>query len=168
MSLKAGSFARMASVGLRLVCLLAALPMAFEGTFAADNVKVLRVGRLIDGNGGQPLLDAVIVINGKRIRTVGRSADVKIPDGAEIVDFSQKTVIPGLVDTHAHYREWHSELYVANGVTTAFDVGDNPLIWSFAQKEGIDKGKIVGPRLLLCGRINGAGGEDSGEGGSRG
>jgi imidazolonepropionase-like amidohydrolase len=135
---------------------------------AAEKTTVLRVGVLIDGSGGEPVKDAVIVIEGKRIQAVGKSGQVAVPPGAEVIQFHEKTVIPGLVDTHAHYREWQGELYVNNGVTTAFDVGDNPLAWSFAQKEGIEKGKIVGPRLLLSGRMNGAGGEDSGEGGSRG
>lgn len=135
---------------------------------AAEKTAVLRVGLLIDGGGGEPVKDAVIVIEGKRIQAVGKSGQVAVPPGAEIIQFPDKVIIPGLVDSHAHYREWQGELYVNNGVTTAFDVGDNPLAWSFAQKEGIEKGKIVGPRLLLSGRINGAGGEDSGEGGSRG
>jgi imidazolonepropionase-like amidohydrolase len=135
---------------------------------AADKVTVLRVGLLIDGSGGEAIKDAVIVIEGKRVQAVGRSGEVTVPAGAEIIQFADKTVIPGLVDSHAHYREWEGELYIANGVTTAFDVGDNPLVWSFAQKDGIEKGKITGPRLLLSGRMNGIGGEDSGEGGSRG
>lgn len=150
--------------------LLAAMPSLIWPTtsLAADRPIALRTGFLIDGSGSEPIKDALIVIEGKRIRAVGRSSDVTLPPDAEIIDFRDKVIIPGLVDSHAHYREWQGELYVANGVTTAFDIGDNPLAWSFAQKEGIEKGKIVGPRLLLGGRINGFGGEDTGEGGSRG
>lgn len=133
-----------------------------------QGATVLQVGLLIDGNGGEPIKDAVIVIDGKRIQAVGKSGEVTVPAGADVIQLKDKTIIPGLIDTHAHYREWHGELYVANGVTTAYDVGDNPLVWSMAQRDGIAKGKIVGPRLLLGGRLNGPGEEDAGEGGSRG
>lgn len=164
----AGAFHRRSAKAVALVLALLSLACATQATSAAERPKVLRVGLLIDGSGGEPIKDAVIVIEGKRIQAVGKSGEVKLPSGAETIQLGNKTVIPGLVDSHAHYREWQSELYVVNGVTTAFDVGDNPLVWSFAQKEGIEKGKIIGPRLLLSGRMNGAGGEDSGEGGSRG
>ncbi len=149
-----------------LVALTVVLGLAWPGQGRA--ATVLQVGLLIDGNGGEPIKDAVIVIDGKRIQAVGRSGEVTVPAGAEIVQLKDKTIIPGLIDTHAHYREWHGELYIANGVTTAHDVGDNPLAWSMAQRDGIAKGRIVGPRLLLGGRINGIGDEDAGEGGSRG
>jgi len=152
--------------------LLATLFLAFFASagivLADERVTVLRVGVLIDGNGGEPVKDAVIVIQGKRIVAVGKSGEVSIPKGAQLLHLKNKTAIPGLVDTHAHYRDWQGEIYLSHGVTTAFDIGSNPLAWSFAQKEGIDKGKIVGPRLLLGGRINGPGDEDGGEGGSRG
>lgn len=85
----------------------------------------------------------------------GRAVKLNVPKGSQVVDLKGKTAMPGLVDTHAHYRDWQGEIYLAQGVTTAFDIGSNPLSWSFAQKEGIDKGKIVGPCLLLGGRING-------------
>jgi imidazolonepropionase-like amidohydrolase len=154
-----------ALVWLAAILMLAGLP---ERGHAAEKATVLRVGTLIDGSGGEPIKNAVIVLDGQRIKAVGSDAAVTLPAGAEVMDLRDKTVIPGLVDSHAHYREWQSELYVNHGVTTAFDVGDNPLPWSFAQKDGIEKGKIVGPRLLLSGRINGVGGDDGGEGGSRG
>jgi imidazolonepropionase-like amidohydrolase len=154
-----------------LVVMLAAVAavLGVDGaTGSSQGATVLQVGLLIDGNGGEPIKDAVIVIDGKRIQAVGKSGEVTVPAGAEIIQLKDKTIIPGLIDTHAHYREWNGELYIANGVTTAYDVGDNPLVWSMAQRDGIAKGKIVGPRLLLGGRMNGVGDEDVGEGGSRG
>lgn len=159
---------RSARTTLVLLVTLLSLSCWEETGRAAERTTVLQVGLLIDGSGGTPIKDAVIVIEGKRVQAVGKSGNIPLPQGADIIQLGDKTVIPGLVDSHAHYREWQGELYVNNGVTTAFDVGDNPLAWSFAQKEGIEKGKIVGPRLLLSGRMNGAGRDDSGEGGSRG
>ncbi len=150
-----------------LAALLAVLGL--DGAMGrAESATVLEVGLLIDGSGGAPIEDAVIVIEGKRIQAVGKSGEVTVPAGAEIIQLEDKTIIPGLIDTHAHYREWQGEIYLANGVTTAYDVGDNPLVWSLAQRDGIAKGKIVGPRLLLSGRLDGLGDEDAGEGGMRG
>ena len=150
-----------------LAALLAVLGLA-GAMGRAESATVLEVGLLIDGSGGAPIEDAVIVIEGKRIQAVGKSGEVTVPAGAEIIQLEDKTIIPGLIDTHAHYREWQGEIYLANGVTTAYDVGDNPLVWSLAQRDGIAKGKIVGPRLLLSGRLDGLGDEDAGEGGMRG
>lgn len=124
---------------------------------AQEKVTVLKVKTLIDGTGADPIKDAVIVIKGKRIHAVGKTGDVTIPQGAEVIEFSDQTAIPGLVDTHAHYRAWQGEIYLNHGVTTAFDIGSNPFRWRVAQKNGIDKGEIVGPRLLIAGRINAKG-----------
>ncbi len=135
---------------------------------ADEDILLLQVRGLIDGSGGPALEDAEIVIVGKRIHAVGKRGTVAIPRGASTLNFRDKFAMPGLVDAHAHYREWQGELYLSHGVTTAFDIGDNPLPWSFAQKEGIDKGKILGPRLLLAARLNRPAGADAGEGGSRG
>src|SRR5581483_8877923 len=138
------------------------------GLGGSEAATVLQVGTLIDGNGGEPIKDAVIVIDGERIQAVGKNGTVKVPAGAQIIQLKDKTVIPGLIDTHAHYRAWQAELYVGNGITTAYDIGDQPLAWSLVQRDAIAHGKIVGPRLLLGGRLNGPGPSDEGEGGSRG
>ncbi|MGH7768305.1 MAG: amidohydrolase family protein [Candidatus Binatia bacterium] len=148
--------------------LLAGLFVLGSAVMAAEDPPVvLQVKLLIDGSGGEPLADADIVIQGKRIQAVGKRGTLALPKGAKIFNFRDKVAIPGLVDAHSHYREWQGEIYLSHGVTTAFDIGDNPLPWRFAQKEGIEKGKVVGPRLLLAARLNRAG-EDGGEEGSRG
>ena len=144
------------------------LGVGYETMAADEEILVLQVRLLIDGSGGPALEDAEIVIVGKRIHAVGKRGTVAIPRGASTLNFRDKFAMPGLVDAHAHYREWQGELYLSHGVTTAFDIGDNPLPWSFAQKDGIDKAKILGPRLLLAARLNRPAGEDAGEGGSRG
>jgi imidazolonepropionase-like amidohydrolase len=153
----------------RVLCVLAAvLAVLGSAIMAADEAPVvLQVKLLIDGAGGPPLADADIVIEGKRIQAVGKHGTLALPKGAKILDFRDKVAIPGLIDAHSHYRDWQAEIYLSHGVTTAFDIGDNPLPWRFAQKEGIDKGKLLGPRLIVAGRLNRAG-EDGGEEGSRG
>jgi len=119
-----------------------------------ERVTVVRVGLLIDGSGGEPIKNAVIVIKGKRIEAVGRSGDIKLPQGTKIIDLRNKVAILGLVDAHSHYREWMGELYVNHGVTTALDIGAGVGAWTVAQRDGINKGLIVGPRLLWGPRMN--------------
>src|SRR5215813_11079470 len=57
---------------------------------------------VIDGNGGQPLSDAVVVVRGARISAVGPRASIRIPDGATVIDAKGGYVLPGFVDTNVH------------------------------------------------------------------
>ncbi|MCY3968784.1 MAG: amidohydrolase family protein, partial [Acidobacteria bacterium] len=89
--------------------------------------------QLIDGTGGDAVVDAVILIDDGRVRAAGPSDAVEVPDGTEVVDAAGKTVIPGFVDLHAHYggpveateQALRSQLYY--GVTTTRSIGsDSP------------------------------------------
>jgi imidazolonepropionase-like amidohydrolase len=62
----------------------------------------IRVGRLFDSRTGQMLARRVVLISGERITDVGPEADVKIPAGVPLIDLSQATVLPGLIDAHTH------------------------------------------------------------------
>ncbi len=62
-------------------------------------------GTLIDGNGGPPILDSIIVVAGRRISAVGARGAVQVPDSAIRVDISGQWVMPGLVDAHVHFFE---------------------------------------------------------------
>lgn len=68
----------------------------------AKNVKVIKGGRLIDGNGGDVINNPVIVIKDDRIKEVGVKGKVKIPAGAEVIDASKYTLMPGMFDLHVH------------------------------------------------------------------
>jgi len=68
---------------------------------AASSVAV-RAGRLFDSKTGQMLNNQVILLMGDRITEVGPAAQVKIPQGAQVIDLSQATVLPGLIDAHTH------------------------------------------------------------------
>ena len=59
-------------------------------------------GRVIDGTGKAPIDDAVVLIDGDRIDAVFRRGDMEVPSGADMVDISGSTVIPGLIDCHVH------------------------------------------------------------------
>lgn len=65
-------------------------------------VKALVGGTVIDGTGRDPIDDAVVLIDGERIDAVFRSGDMEVPAGAEVVDVTGSTVIPGLIDCHVH------------------------------------------------------------------
>ncbi len=69
---------------------------------AAESWTVVRAGSLIDGKSAAPRRDQVIVIHGNRIETVGDAAAAKIPLGANVIDLSKATVLPGLIDSHTH------------------------------------------------------------------
>ena len=153
----------------RLVLLL----MLLDASAALAQVTVLAGGRLIDGYGGPPIENAVIVIDGNTIRTVGTQSTVRIPDGAKVIDTNGFTMMPGLMDMHVHlmilghgdYDHWFKtyasqwrdvvmpisakELLMA-GVTTARDLGA-PLEDIVAVKKRIEADEIPGPRLFVSG-----------------
>lgn len=134
---------------------------------------VLSGGRLIDGFGGPPVDNAVVVIEGTTVRAAGPQAAIPIPAGAKVIDTNGYTMMPGLMDMHVHlmilghgdYNHWFEaypsqwrdvvmpisakQLLMA-GVTTARDLGA-PLEDIVAVKNRIAKGEIPGPRMFVSG-----------------
>ena len=78
------------------------LVTAFASLLHAQTVTAIVGGNLIDGYGGPPLRDSVILVEGDRIRAVGSRAATPIPAGAQIVSAEGMTVLPGLWDMHVH------------------------------------------------------------------
>lgn len=68
----------------------------------ANKVKVIRGGRLIDGNGGPVIKNPVVIVEGKRIKAVGTKGEIKEPKGANVIDASRFTLMPGMIDCHLH------------------------------------------------------------------
>src|SRR5260370_40774713 len=62
----------------------------------------VRAGRLFDSKSGQQLTRQVVLVQGERITEVGAEDQIKIPAGARVIDLSQATVLPGLIDGHSH------------------------------------------------------------------
>lgn len=65
-------------------------------------LRYLKGGTLIDGTGGKPVKSPVIVLQGRRIRKVGTASEIRIPAGAEVIDCSKYTLMPGMMDLHIH------------------------------------------------------------------
>lgn len=111
----------------------------------AQDVTAIVSGTLIDGTGSSPQQNTIIVIRGDRIESI--RTDGKVPNGARVIDATDKFIVPGLWDKHLHYKDWFPEMLIANGVTSAFVQGGGP--WLHAQNEGVAKGKILGPRMFF-------------------
>lgn len=76
-----------------------------QNTMAAEEkgaLKAIKGGTLIDGNGGKPLKDPVILVEGAHIKQVGAKDKVKVPRGAEVIDAGRCTLMPGMMDLHIH------------------------------------------------------------------
>ena len=131
---------------------------ALSGSGAArttDTLIALVGGTLIDGTGAPPVPDAAIVIRGTKIVAAGPRAEVRIPRGARVINTTGTTMLPGLWEMHAHYAqvEW-GPIYLASGITTARDVG-NQLEFLLGAREVLNSGHGIGPRLLAAGIIDG-------------
>ncbi len=101
-------------------------------------------GTLIDGTGGPPQSNVMVLIQEGRVSGIV-SADTPVPAGLPTIDADGKYLIPGLIDTHTHYRDWQPEFFINHGITTVLDLG-NPPEWMQAIKEAVAKGKMKGPR----------------------
>jgi imidazolonepropionase-like amidohydrolase len=90
-------------VAVALLFLGAALTQAQEKQEKKEApVIALTGGTLIDGNGGAPVPDAVVLIQGKKILQAGPAAKVKVPEKAEKIDVRGKYILPGFIDCHIH------------------------------------------------------------------
>jgi imidazolonepropionase-like amidohydrolase len=136
-------------------------------------IKALVGGTLIDGHGGPVIPNSVIVIDGARIRAVGKIGTLAVPAGAEVISTEGMSVLPGLWDMHVHlmitghsdYAHWDRtypallesvimpasarQLLLA-GVTSARDLGA-PLEASLNVRKAIKEGRIPGPTLYVSG-----------------
>jgi imidazolonepropionase-like amidohydrolase len=134
---------------------LAEVSKGISGSHA--DTMALVGGTLIDGTGGDPVVDSAIVIDRGRIVAAGPRSKIKIPKNAVVVDAHGKTILPGLWDMHAHFEqvEW-GPIYLAAGVTTVRDCG-NEFEFITAVRDAIAAGRGLGPRILAAGIVDGSG-----------
>ncbi len=124
--------------------------LTHRGTFA------LVGGTLIDGTGRPPVRDAVVVVRAGRIVAAGPRTSTRIPADAARADVTGMSILPGLWDMHTHLDKVPDFLtgYLAAGVTTVRDMGSE-LEWSVAFRDALARERVLGPRLLLAGMIDG-------------
>ena len=143
------------ATGLLLLLSLLSLPLpSAQGRESAPTI-VIKGGTLIDVHTGQQINNSLIVLEGNRIKLVGRESEITVPREAQVIDARNKWIIPGLMDMHAHIsgiRNLPLELYLVNGVTTIRDPGGSLTVLRLA-REQIDSGKRLGPRLFFAGNI---------------
>ena len=135
-------------------------------------VTAVRAGRLVDPDAGTVLTDQIVLIQGDKIQAVGKG--LAIPAGANVIDLSTKTVLPGLIDCHTHVADGHGDgdpfnvlkktasqialesvtnarLTLESGFTTVRDVGTYRALNDVALRDAIARGDIIGPRMYVAG-----------------
>jgi imidazolonepropionase-like amidohydrolase/Tol biopolymer transport system component len=118
--------------------------------------------RIITMENDEVIENGTIIIKGNRIETLGKTSDIRIPRNVKVYDMSGKTIMPGMVDAHAHIgafryglttqKHWQFYANLAFGVTTAHDPSANTET-VFALSELVKNGTLVGPRLYSTGFI---------------
>jgi hypothetical protein len=116
----------------------------------------IRHARLFDSLTATVKEGQTVVVAGDRIQTVGPDAEVTPPAGAEIVDGSGQTLLPGLWDMHVHTQPSSGLLDIASGVTSVRDMA-NDIDLIVRLRKQYDSGEAIGPRIFACGFIDGRG-----------
>jgi imidazolonepropionase-like amidohydrolase len=160
-------------VGLLLGLLSHASPAVAAAEPGPAPTLALVGGQVVDGYGGPPIRDGVVLIAGERIVAVGPQSAVAVPAGTPILSTEGMTVLPGLMDMHVHlmilghasYRHWDTtymprfrdeimpvaaKQLLLSGVTTVRDLGAR-LEDILPVRERIARGEILGPRLFVSG-----------------
>ena len=144
---------------------------------AANALPVVALvgGNVVDIDGGPAIRDAVVLIEGERIKSVGPASKIAVPDGAKVVSVKDQWLIPGLMNMHVHFgiklpgpmgdalinetdaqqalrMAGNARMSLLSGVTTVRLVGESHGN-DFALKSAIDRGEVMGPRIWTAGDI---------------
>jgi imidazolonepropionase-like amidohydrolase/Tol biopolymer transport system component len=129
---------------------------------APDGMIAFTNARIITMHGDDVIEKGTIVIDHNIIVAVGKAGEVQIPADAKVYDVNGKTIMPGIIDVHAHLRpspdgvspqqDWSYYANLAYGVTTAHDPSSNTEM-VFSQSEMLKAGRMVGPRVYSTGGI---------------
>jgi len=167
-----------------LCAALGLLAMVFQGVQPsaqpAAGITAITGGTLIDGNGGAPVADAVLIVEDGRIKAAGPRGSVPVPAGATVLDASGRFIVPGFFDTNVHlslyggvndryetlvrYNDRQADIVLeaaqiqlSHGITTVRDsYGVLPPLVEV--RERINRGDAIGARILAAGNIVGWGG----------
>jgi imidazolonepropionase-like amidohydrolase len=166
--------------------LVAALFFAALGTVAplcsqTSRVVAVRAGHLFNSKSGTMLTNQVVLIDGEKITDVGPADKVQIPAGVQVIDLSQATVLPGLIDAHTHVysslsngarvtttkEAWtlmaigNAQTTLRSGFTTVRDVGTHGEGYGDVDvRNAINRGLFEGPRMQVSTRGIGASGSN--------
>ena len=129
---------------------------------APTGLLALKGARIVTMKGDEVIEEGTILIENNKIIAIGKAAEMTIPDQAKVIDVTGKTIMPGIVDVHAHLRtspdgispqqDWSYMANLAFGVTTSHDPSSNTEM-VFSQAEMLKAGRMVGPRLYSTGSI---------------
>ena len=163
----------------RFAVTMVALLAAFAAHAQTAPVIAIRAGRLFDSKSGKMLNDQILVIQGDKIAEIGAPERVSVPQGAQVIDLTKATVLPGLIDGHTHVfgfgldgiksggppfaspindtREYRTLLALANaqkdlkaGFTTLRDLMSHGGGYADVDiKKAIDRGYFTGPRMQV-------------------
>jgi Tol biopolymer transport system component/imidazolonepropionase-like amidohydrolase len=137
-----------------------------QAVYAPQDIVAFTGARLITmrdaENTEEVIEDGVLLVRGDSIAALGAAGEVRIPDGARVIDARGKTIMPGIVDAHAHasnfgggvipQANWAYYANLAFGITTMHDPSaTNEFV--FSQAELVDAGRMVGPRVFSTGNI---------------
>jgi imidazolonepropionase-like amidohydrolase len=109
---------------------------------------VIDGGTLIDGNGGAPVPDALILIQGNKITTISRKGQVTYPANAEVVHADGKFILPGFWEAETVYGWFGGESELIHGVTSISDIATKAEV-AMLHKEAVNRGKAGGPRTFI-------------------
>src|SRR3984957_10290945 len=144
--------------------LCAALLGLAANASSANPLAITNV-RIIDGNGGVPIEQGTVVVDGQRIVAIGASSAVHVPAGSRRLDGKGGSLFPGLADMHVHllggtngvgldilgYQKYLNALLYA-GITTVMDTGNvEPFILQL--REEVSAGRVLGPRIYCVGPL---------------
>lgn len=117
-------------------------PVATSPQYEIDGSipTLVLLGTLIDGTGADPFPDAALVIQGERIVAVGPRAEMSFPPGAQIIELSDSTILPGFINTHVHnaYNARNLQTWAQAGVTTVRDLGEKVGLSYFAARDRLN------------------------------
>ncbi len=132
-----------------LVCVLPVGLFARQGDNSQHKALVFTHVTVIDATGAPAKPDMTVVIKGDRIAALGKTANLDVPENAQIVDATGKFLIPGLWDMHIHPLDEkdYLALFTANGVTGVRVMREEPVHHKWRQE--ISAGKLIGPRMVI-------------------
>src|SRR5260370_18340590 len=145
-------------VGIALLCSLQSLA-------AQEKPIAILHARLIDGIGGPPIEDAVLILEGSKIKYSGPANAASVPPGAQLIEAKGKTVMPGLADMHVHlqggwdgisvdllgYQRYLNAMLYAR-ITTVLDTGDYQP-WILQLRQEAASGRLLSPRIYCTGAM---------------